>query len=291
MPIRLDDTPFSLNEKVPLAHAEPQMVVPEGILSAHKSRGRQSTVSELTAANPNVYKSCPTTRNTTSMSKSVTGSAKENILPMDKADQMLSENPLTSRQRKMRSAFDVSTSRKSAESSGTGLPKMVGKNQPRIPREYRVREPWQVQKNALKSKFGSSGWSPRKRLSPDALEGIRALNSQYPEKYTTPVLADQFQISPEAVRRILKSKWRASEEEESERRQRWDKRGAAIWSSMVEIGIKPPKKWRDMGIGRGRNRPKAEWGGESRASVWNSGNSSAAGQESGLGTTLSDRIL
>lgn len=112
----------------------------------------------------------------------------------------------------------------------------------------REREVWQTQKSALAQKFGAQGWAPRKRLSPDALDGIRALHAQYPDKYTTPVLADQFKVSPEAIRRILKSRWRPSEEEEVDRRQRWDKRGEIIWGQMVEIGIKPPKKWREMGI-------------------------------------------
>ena len=111
-------------------------------------------------------------------------------------------------------------------------------------------EPWQVQKDALLKKFGSSGWTPRKRLSPDALEGIRALHAQYPEKYTTPELAKHFEVSPENIRRILKSKWRPNEEEEGNRRQRWIKRGESKWSQMAELGIKPPKKWRRKGIGK-----------------------------------------
>lgn len=117
-------------------------------------------------------------------------------------------------------------------------------------------QPWQVQKRALLEKFGSSGWSPRKRLSPDVLESVRTLNSQSPEKYTTPVLAEQFKVSPEAIRRILKSKWRPSEEEEARRRLRWDSRGKAIWSQMVEIGIKPPKKWRAMGVKKKNEKPR-----------------------------------
>ena len=112
------------------------------------------------------------------------------------------------------------------------------------------REEWQIQKSALSEKFGSAGWMPRKRLSPDTLEGIRALHAQYPDKFTTPILADQFKVSPEAIRRILKSKWRPSEEEEDRRRQRWEKRGENIWSQKVEVGIKPPKKWRDLGVGK-----------------------------------------
>ncbi|KAL9124936.1 MAG: hypothetical protein Q9175_008158, partial [Cornicularia normoerica] len=119
------------------------------------------------------------------------------------------------------------------------------------------REPWQTQKSALSEKFGPIGWLPRKRLSPDTLDGIRALHAQYPDKFTTPILADQFKVSPEAIRRILKSKWRPKDEEEERRRQRWEKRGENIWSQMVEIGIKPPKKWRDMGVGKSRERKPA----------------------------------
>lgn len=119
------------------------------------------------------------------------------------------------------------------------------------------REPWQTQKKALSEKFGPTGWLPRKRLSPDTLEGIRALHAQYPDKFTTPILADQFKVSPEAIRRILKSRWRPKDEEEERRRRRWEKRGETIWSQMVEMGIKPPKKWRDMGVGKSRERKPA----------------------------------
>ena len=119
------------------------------------------------------------------------------------------------------------------------------------------REPWQTQKSALSEKFGLTGWSPRKRLSPDTLEGIRALHAQHPDKFTTPVLAAQFKVSPEAIRRILKSKWQPKAEEEEKRRQRWEKRGENIWSQMVEMGIKPPKKWRDMGVGKPTERTPA----------------------------------
>ena len=119
------------------------------------------------------------------------------------------------------------------------------------------REPWQKQKKALSEKFGPTGWLPRKRLSPDTLEGIRALHAQYPDKFTTPILADQFKVSPEAIRRILKSKWRPKDVEAERRRRRWEKRGETIWSQMVEMGIKPPKKWRDMGVGKSRKRKPA----------------------------------
>lgn len=111
------------------------------------------------------------------------------------------------------------------------------------------RENWQSQKAALKEKF-PEGWSPRKRLSPDALAGIRALHQQFPEEYTTEVLANKFEVSAEAVRRILKSKWEPMPEEEIERQERWFSRGKRIWSAWAEEGKKPPTKWRKEGITR-----------------------------------------
>ncbi|KAI1259155.1 hypothetical protein F5Y18DRAFT_410906 [Xylariaceae sp. FL1019] len=112
-----------------------------------------------------------------------------------------------------------------------------------------TKENWQVQKAALKEKF-PEGWKPRKRLSPDALDGIRALHSQFPQQYTTEVLAKHFEISPEAIRRILKSKWSPSPEEDQHRQERWHNRGKNIWSHMAELGKKPPRKWRAEGIKR-----------------------------------------
>lgn len=119
------------------------------------------------------------------------------------------------------------------------------------------KEQWQIQKIALKEKF-PEGWSPRKRLSPDALDGIRALHSQFPEDYTTEVLAQKFEVSPEAIRRILKSKWSPSPEEEIRRQERWFNRGKNIWSKMAALGKKPPRRWRKEGIVRDPwwNRPR-----------------------------------
>ncbi|KAM0515977.1 hypothetical protein ACHAPE_005598 [Trichoderma viride] len=110
-------------------------------------------------------------------------------------------------------------------------------------------EPWQLQKAALKEKF-PEGWQPRKRLSPDALAGIRALNAQFPEIYTTEALADKFQVSSEAIRRIIKSHWRPSSMEEEDRQQRWFRRGKQVWEQKAALGIKPPQRWRVEGVAR-----------------------------------------
>ncbi|OOF99578.1 hypothetical protein ASPCADRAFT_203350 [Aspergillus carbonarius ITEM 5010] len=107
-------------------------------------------------------------------------------------------------------------------------------------------EKWQIQKEALQGKF-KEGWNPPKKLSPDALEGIRHLHAVAPERFTTPVLAEEFKVSPEAIRRILKSKWRPSENELDDRRKRWEKRHDRIWGHLSELGLRPStKRTRDL---------------------------------------------
>lgn len=106
------------------------------------------------------------------------------------------------------------------------------------PKPQKKSEEWEIQKGALKRKF-PDGWAPPKKLSPDAMEGIRHLNLVDPDKFTTPVLAAEFKVSPEAIRRILKSKWRPSGTEIEGRRQRWEKRHARIWGHMSELGLRP----------------------------------------------------
>ena len=78
----------------------------------------------------------------------------------------------------------------------------------------------------MKKKF-PEGWKPPHKVSREAMEGMRALHAHDPERFTTPVLADKFKTSPEAVRRILKSRWKPTREREAkmiekERRVRQD---------------------------------------------------------------------
>lgn len=67
----------------------------------------------------------------------------------------------------------------------------------------------------MKEKF-PDGWAPTRKLSREAMEGLRTMHAHNPELFTTSMLATRFKISPEAVRRILKSKWVPSREREAE---------------------------------------------------------------------------
>jgi hypothetical protein len=63
------------------------------------------------------------------------------------------------------------------------------------------------------------------------------------------VLKKRFQISYEALRRIVKGKWKPSESEAEDRRKRWEKRGDTVWEALADEGHKPPRKWRERGVG------------------------------------------
>ena len=69
-------------------------------------------------------------------------------------------------------------------------------------------------RETMKEKF-PEGWKPPHKVSREAMEGMRALHAHDPERFTTPVLADKFKTSPEAVRRILKSRWKPTREREA----------------------------------------------------------------------------
>ena len=79
-------------------------------------------------------------------------------------------------------------------------------------------------------------------MSPDAMDGVRQLHKSDPVRFSTPVLAEHFKVSPEAIRRILKSKWHASEEELKRKQERWERREARIWNQMAELGLRPQRK-------------------------------------------------
>ena len=70
---------------------------------------------------------------------------------------------------------------------------------------------YKAHRETLRKTF-PEGWSPPRKLSREAMEAVRQLHRIDPKKFNTPMIADKFKISPEAVRRILKSKWEPSAE-------------------------------------------------------------------------------
>lgn len=147
------------------------------------------------------------------------------------------------------SKANAATTGPKASSKKNNNPSRQSEHDAADPESRPKKEDWAVQKARLKEKF-PEGWKPRKRLSPDALAGLRALNAQFPDVYTTEALAAKFEMSAEAVRRILRSKWQPDEGEEKERHDRWHRRGMQIWETKAALGVKPPRKWRAEGITR-----------------------------------------
>jgi len=92
-------------------------------------------------------------------------------------------------------------------------------------------EPWKIQKAALQKKFGR-GWAPRKRLSLKAIDWMKELHSSVPE-LSTEKLSEIFKVSPEAIRRILKSKRTRSPEEEQDQECRWLRRRENVWERWI----------------------------------------------------------
>lgn len=107
---------------------------------------------------------------------------------------------------------------------------------------------WAQHRASMKTKF-PDGWAPPRKISRAAMDGLRALHAHEPDTFTTPVLADKFRISPEAVRRILRGKWQPTQEQrvrllERERRHRQDHiRSKRAMGRTGEAG----NKWRKTG--------------------------------------------
>ena len=149
------------------------------------------------------------------------------------------------------------TRESNATDNGRGEHAATEPSEKKDTKKYTPREHWQIDKQALKEKF-PEGWNPRKRLSPDALAGIRALHASMPTAFTTEHLAQRFEVSPEAIRRILKSKWVPNAEEETDRQRRWFERGKKVYEEAVKRGDKVPKRWREVGIGAGYMKKRRE---------------------------------
>ncbi|PVF94101.1 hypothetical protein CPB86DRAFT_664721, partial [Serendipita vermifera] len=75
---------------------------------------------------------------------------------------------------------------------------------------------WTEHRAKLKEKYPDP-WNPSKKVSREAMDAMRQLYAADPVKYPSHILAQRFSISPEAARRILKSRWRMGEEMKAEK--------------------------------------------------------------------------
>lgn len=122
---------------------------------------------------------------------------------------------------------------------------------------------WKVQQLALRKKFKGEKWNPSKKLSREQMEGLRLLKSQFPH-LTASDLGEQFKISPEVVRRILKAKWQPNEKEMARIQERWQRRGERVQqlydNNQKDSTITPQREFLDIpkqiSIDSSRGAPK-----------------------------------
>jgi len=107
---------------------------------------------------------------------------------------------------------------------------------------------WAQHRASMKTKF-PKGWAPPHKLSRAAMDGLRALHAHDPDTFATPVLADKFRISPEAVRRILRGKWQPTPEQRArllEREKQYRQDRIRSKRAMDRVG-EAENKWRKAG--------------------------------------------
>lgn len=119
-------------------------------------------------------------------------------------------------------------------------------------------ESWMVNKAILQAKFRGAQWDSKKKLSPAAREGIKTLHKNHPE-YTTAKLSELFEISPEVVRRVLRSKWEPDTETQEARLQHWVRRGGSVFQRWEELGVVQTKRTK-KGVRDRRREREAKWG-------------------------------
>lgn len=82
---------------------------------------------------------------------------------------------------------------------------------------------WEKREEALRKRYGD--WNPTRKVSRQYMDDIRELKAKAPHLKTVQI-ADFFKMSPESIRRILKSTWLPTEAEVEKQRQRGERRKA-----------------------------------------------------------------
>lgn len=175
-----------------------------------------------------IPRSCGVSRRWISQS-SILFNKNNNNTTNDSSEPDLSESQKESTE-KSETPKDSKTSKTSRKEKKLSVIEFMNQSRLKIPSDWRKdtgMPEWKRQKFALAEKFKGKKWSPQKKLSREEMNSVRVLKKELPDM-TTAEIATHFKISPEAVRRILRSKWEPTLEEEEDMFDRWKRRGEAI---------------------------------------------------------------
>ncbi|SJK98599.1 uncharacterized protein ARMOST_01867 [Armillaria ostoyae] len=119
----------------------------------------------------------------------------------------------------------------------------------RKPSKAPTPEEYARHRKTMKQRF-PDGWNPPRKISREAMDGLRELHQFDGAKFSTKVLADKFKISPDAVRRILKGRWEPSRERRIEMRAK-ERQGTAefVRLSRLRERLEAEKLWREKNMG------------------------------------------
>ncbi|KAF9586518.1 Required for respiratory growth protein 9 mitochondrial [Lunasporangiospora selenospora] len=87
---------------------------------------------------------------------------------------------------------------------------------PRDPEDVAPTPQWKKHKMTIKDKLLGKAWNPQKKLSRQAMDEVRYLRKQFPDEWTTPKLAEHFNVASESIARILGSNFQPSAERAQE---------------------------------------------------------------------------
>lgn len=102
---------------------------------------------------------------------------------------------------------------------------------------HRSTPEWIKRDATIKRKFDGGPWKPTAKVLRITMDGIRTFRKQFPQLDVSKIGA-LFKISPEAVRRILKSRWKPTAEDEANLSARWDKRREVLETKAIQRTVK-----------------------------------------------------
>ncbi|KAF9178106.1 Required for respiratory growth protein 9 mitochondrial [Haplosporangium sp. Z 767] len=124
----------------------------------------------------------------------------------------------TLRDQHAKEVFDLrtlSTSISSSSSPSSSSPNPHLHRSPRDGSEPEIPQ-WRKHKEAIKNKLLGKAWNPQRKITRQAMEEVRYLRKQFPEEWTTQKLASHYNVSGEAIAKILRTKFQPHSERAAE---------------------------------------------------------------------------